>query len=297
MSSATFQTYRHSGKFGVQGPLLALGAAVVLGFPLGYAYAYLMKWIPFIYLNVFASFGYGALFGYICGKLLKYSRVRNYAVASLTSLAVGVISLYFAWSGHIHATFQDAPIFCFPGDIVGAARELYAHGSWGMHDGEPVTGIMLGIVWFVEACIIVGLCVVVGFDMVSKSPYCETSQCWLDQVKKIDTLAPFTDPAQLSAFKAGDLGPLTQARPRLVDGIEWTRITLKHSPNCPVFHTVSLQNINLSFDKKGNRKEKARDLTKDLILPAEMFPLITKFEHFTGAAPISTPGSEATTAL
>jgi hypothetical protein len=143
----------------------------------------------------------------------------------------------------------------------------------------------------------VGLATLIGFGVVSKVPYCETSQCWLDQVKTINTLAPFTDAAQLAAFKAGDLGPLTQAKPRVPDGIEWARITLKHSPNCQVFHTVSLQNVSLSYDKKGNPKTTARDLTRDLILPAEMFPLITKFEHFTGPAETPAPNSETSSAL
>jgi hypothetical protein len=114
MNSAIFETYRHSGKFGFQGPLLALGAAVVVGFPLGYAYAYFMNWIPFIYLNVFAVFGYSALFGVICGKLLKSSRVRNNAVASLTCFAVGVISLYLAWNGHIPQLLKALPSSAFP---------------------------------------------------------------------------------------------------------------------------------------------------------------------------------------
>jgi uncharacterized membrane protein (Fun14 family) len=297
MSSATFETYRHSGKFGFQGPLLALGAAVIVGFPLGYAYAYFMKWIPFIYLNFFAAIGYGALFGFMSGKLLKFSRVRNNAVASLTSFTAGVISLYFAWNGHFHATFEGAPIFCFPNEMIAGMRQLYDQGSWGMHDGSPVTGIPLAIVWVVEACIIVGLATAIGYGMVSKVPYCETSQCWLDQVKTINTLAPFTEPAHLAALKAGDLGPLTQAKPRIPDGIEWARITLKHSPNCAVFHTVSLQNVSLSYDKKGNPKTRARDLTRDLILPPEMFPLITKFEHFAGHAEAPAPNPETSSAV
>jgi hypothetical protein len=181
--------------------------------------------------------------------------------------------------------------------MLGGMNYLYDHGSWSMHDGAPVTGVILAIVWVSEACIVVGMCTFVGYSMVSRVPYCETSRCWLDQVKTINTLAPFTDSAQLTAFKSGDLGPLTQAKPKNPDSIEWTRITLRHSPNCPVFHTICLQNVSVSFDKNGKRKVKARDLTKDLILPAEMFPLIAKFEHFTSATKTPATGSKAPSAL
>jgi len=42
---------------------------------------------------------------------MKFGKVRNTAVASLTGMLAGAIALYFSWNGHIHATFQGAPIF------------------------------------------------------------------------------------------------------------------------------------------------------------------------------------------
>lgn len=289
MNSAAFQRYRHSGKFGAHGPLLALAFAMVAGFPLGYAYAYLTQWIPFIYFNVIATFGYGVVFGVVCGKLMKYALVRNNAIALLTGFAAGLIVLYLAWNGHVHSTFQDAPIFCSPREIYYAAQQLYEHGSWGLHSDAPLTGVLLGIVWLVEAGIIVGFCTLVSYNVVAEVPFCETTGCWLDQTKRIDTLAPFTDSAQLAAFKAGDLGPLTQAQPRPENAGKWTRILLKHSPRCQIFHTVRLQHITLEFDKKGKAKTQAKNLTGDLILPADMLGLITKFEQF--GAPAEVPAA------
>lgn len=280
MNSATFQTYRHSGKFGAQGPLLALLFAVVAGFPLGYAYAYLIKWIPIIYFNVLATIGYGAVFGLVCGKLMKYALVRNNMISLFTAAAAGVIGLYFAWNGHVHATFQNAPVFCFPDEMAAAMRQLYDEGSWGMHTGEPVTGIPLAIVWVVEAGIILAMSIYTCYRMVGEIPFCETSRCWLDQTRNINTLAPYSDSTQVAAFKSGDLGPLTQAKPRDPLAGHWTRIVLKHSPRCQVFNTVRLQDVKIYRDKKGNPKEKVKNLSRDLILPADMFGLITKFESF-----------------
>jgi hypothetical protein len=280
MDSASFQAYRHSGKFGFHGPLLALAASVVLGFPLGYAYAYFIKWVPFIYLNVFATFGYAAIFGLVTGALMKFGRVRNNGVANVTSMLAGFIALYFAWNGHIHSVFRDAPLFVFPDEMFFAMKQLYQEGTWGFASGSPLTGVLLAIVWVVEAAIILGTAMLVAYHKVGEIPYCETSQCWLDKTKQIDRLAPFTDPAQRAAFKSGDLGPLTQAQPRAEAAVKWTRITLKHSPSCQVFHTVRLQEVTRNYDRKGNPKLAVKNLTRDLILPSEMFGLITKFEHF-----------------
>ena len=291
MSTAIFTKYRHSGKFEIAGPLLALAAAGAVGFPAGYVYAYVVRWIPFIYVNFLATLGYGLLFAYISGRILKHFKVRNYSVAAFTGVLSGIIALYFAWSAHIHASFEEAPYFLFPGEMWDAMKILYQQGTWGMHEGEPVNGIPLATVWLVEAGMIVGMAAGGCYKKVAQTPFCETSQCWLDQVKQIDTLQPFTDAAQLSAFKVGDLGPLTQAKPREEAASNWTRLLLKHSPQCQTFHTLSVQNVRLEFDKKGKASFKVKPLSSDLILPAEMFGLITKFENFTGTIPVeSQPG-------
>ena len=285
MNTETFQVYRHSGKFGVHGPLLALAAAVVVGFPAGFAYAYLIRWIPIVYINFFATVGYGVLFGFLTGWLMVFGRVRNTGVTTLTGFAAGAIALYFSWNGHIHATFARAPIFCWPNEIMAGMRQLYDEGSWGMHSGDTVKGIPLVIVWVAEAAMIVGGSTLMAFSMIADTPYCEESRCWLNKKKTINTLAPFTDPTQIASFKAGDLSPLIQAKPKLPGANTWTRLTLKHSPGCKIFYTVRVQNITLQMQKNGKTTEKTVNITKDLVVPPSMFELISRFESFKPAPP------------
>src|SRR5579862_4665134 len=99
MSSNIHPFYSHSGKFGVHGPLLALIAGVFVAYPLGIAYSYLIKWIPFIYLNCLITAGYGFAFGFLTFFLLKFGKVRNGTLALLTALVVGLAALYGAWNG------------------------------------------------------------------------------------------------------------------------------------------------------------------------------------------------------
>jgi hypothetical protein len=300
MNSEAFQTYKHSGKFGIHGPILALLAAVALGFPLGIAYAHLVRWIPFIYINFFATLGYGALFGVITSLLLKVAKVRNNTVAVLTGLLVGLIALYFAWSGYLFAIIKDGPWFWWPDQIFRAMQLLYQEGSWSLRSGGPVTGPLLALIWLVEAGIIVGMATAIGAAIVSTTPFCEVNQCWLDQKKDIDTLELFTDLDQRAAFKAGDLAPLAKAKPKTPGAPTFTRLTLKSSPKCDIFYTVCVQDVTLTRDKKGNLKTNVKPITKDLMLPPSMFELIAKFENFKAAetstepAPPSAPAPEAT---
>src|SRR4030095_13919240 len=101
MEPMVFQTYRHSGKCGAAGPLLNLLAAGVVGFPLGLLYAYATTWLPFVYLNILMTIGYGALVGAIGVTILKRCRVRNNTVAAVGALASGLLVLYFIWSAHV----------------------------------------------------------------------------------------------------------------------------------------------------------------------------------------------------
>jgi hypothetical protein len=131
---------------------------------------------------------------------------------------------------------------------------------------------------------IVGLSTLLPYTGIADTPFCEKNQCWLSDEKKIDTLDAFNDPEQQAAFKRGDLGPLTQARPRNPDSGTFARLTLKHSPRCDVFCTVRIENVTLKKDKDGNTNESKTELTRNLVLPQSMLGLITKFENFNAPA-------------
>lgn len=287
MSSQTFAPYKHSGRFDLSNlvaiPLVAVAAAI----PLGFAYAYLDKWIPFIYLRVLVTVGYGIVFGMMGTWLLKRGRVRNNIVALLGGAFIGLVALYFQWNGYVHTLAKGAPPFLFPDSIWQIMQLLLKDGTWSIRGSGNVTGVMLALVWIVEAGIIVGFSALAPFGTISSTPYCETTRCWLDEERKINTLEAFTDPAQIAALKRDDLGPLLQAKPRLPDSKTFARITLKHSPQCKIFHTLRLDNITTEIDKEGKVNETATQLLRDLVLPASMFELITKFENFAPPAPAS----------
>jgi hypothetical protein len=278
--SDTLATYRHSGKFNAQGLALCVIAAAIVAFPLGLAYAYLIRWVPFIYVNFLATLGYGFAFGWMTTQVLKFTQVRNTALAALCGLLAGVLALYGEWSGHLHALFDEAPWLFRPDEIMRGMQVLYAEGSWGLRSSGNVTGIVLAIVWVIEAGMILGFSILLPWSFVKDTPFCERSKCWLDEEKKIDTLESFTDAAQLAALKSGDLLPLIDAKPKADSAATYTRLLLKRSPQCTTFCTVRVQDVTVSIDNEGKVKEDTEDHTGDLILPASMFDLVVKFEEF-----------------
>jgi hypothetical protein len=277
MNACALRVYRHSGRFTPQGIVLPLLAAAVLGFPLGLLYAYLLRWIPFVYINVLATFGYGLVFGWLTLRLLKSGRVRNTAIAIAVGTLAGLIAVYSEWSGHLHALLKDPPLVFRPDQILTGMAFLYKNGSWGLHGGDSVTGIPLAIVWLVEAGIIIGMAVLLPLGFVRDTPYCEESRCWLDEEKVINSLGTVSNPGHLAALKAGDIAPLVEMTPKTEGANNFTRLVMKRSPQCERFCTIRVQDVSLSLDKEGNVKEKKRNLTDLLVLPASMFELIAQF--------------------
>ena len=210
----------------------------------------------------------------------------------LCGIATGAVAIYFEWNGHLHALAKDAPSLAAPGQILAAMQALYEHGSWsiGRHGTSPVTGFFLGLVWLGEAVLIGGLCLVAAHSMIAEVPYCEKTQCWLDKTKKIETLDAFTKPEHLSAFAAGDLSPLLQAQRRPVGASAFARLTIRHSPRCEEFCTISVANVTITQDRDGDPSESETELVSNLILPKSMMDLVGKFQGFK--AP-EAAGSEA----
>lgn len=290
MSSNVHSFYAHSGKFGLHGPLLAIILGAIAAYPLGIAYSYLSKWIPFIYLNCLITLGYGFLFGLIAYAILKFGRVRNRPVALLTGLVVGLIAWYGSWNGCAHALVGDKlklPAMLMPDQLWRFAKILNEHGSWGIgfSSSEPVTGILLAIFWIAEGAAIVGLTTAISYKMIANTPFCETHECWLDKEKKIDKLDAFSQPEQIAAFKAGDIAPLEQARPRVPASGQFARLTLKYSPQCHDFCTLSVANVTVTTDRKGNPKETSLEIISHLQVPKTMFEYLDRFEHITAQKP------------
>lgn len=280
MNESYHSFYRHSGKFGVHGPLIALAVAAILGLPLGILYGYLIKWIPFIYLNLFITIGYGCAFGFATSWLLRWAKVRNSAIALITGIAVGVIAWFLAWNGFVHAMLDDAPASISLGQLRKLMGFLYENGSWGLtRGGGAVTGIPLALVWFVEAVMIIGAAAMLSFAWISGTPFCETHLCWFDEERKIEKLDAIQSPEIRAALKAGDLSPLGSAAPRVPASGQFARLRLKHSKRCPDDCAVSIENVTVTTDKNGNPQEKTETLMTNLLVPRTTFDYLLKTEN------------------
>ena len=175
-------------------------------------------------------------------------------------------------------------LYFLPSTVAALPTVPRTFAKKGFSSDSPVTGIPLAIVWIAEAGIIIGAGVFLAYGAVAHTPFCERHQCWLSEEKKIDKLDAFVLPDQIEAFKAGNIAPLEQAKPRVPASGRCARLILRHSPQCEEFCTLSIENVSVSLDKNGKQQEKTERLMTNLQVPKSLFDYLARFDHISAQA-------------
>ena len=264
--------YRESGKFSPVGVIGAVAASAVTAAILGFVYAYAIYYIPIIYLNFFITLAFGAGVGYVAGFMAKSGKTRNTKVVLLLGLVAGVLALYFQWVFWVGIVFEEVPEIGhvyglgFLWELILAINE---NGVWGMgSSGEPVTGIVLWIVWGIEAVMIVGAATFVAL-MVCNGVFCERCNQWADEALGGVNLALSDElNAVLPALSEGHFGGLKSVPLAGHDDAAYARVDFRSCHRCTEFNTLSLVGVIHQLDKDGNLETKEDPIIEGLLTPS-----------------------------
>jgi hypothetical protein len=208
--------YEPSGKYSMLSLLYFVLASFLILPILGLIYAYCIWYIPFIYINLFITIGFGFGTGFIITFFaIKLGKIRNQVVASSLGILGSLIALYFHWSvwvdlvmnagenygsssiGFTVSNIDFMQVFLLaknPGLLFNLIGEINKTGTWGI-SSIPVSGIFLALIWIIEAGIVMG----VSFLMTRKAsriPFCEINDHWFKE-NKIPELNFIDDKAQI----------------------------------------------------------------------------------------------------
>jgi hypothetical protein len=98
------------------------------------------------------------------------------------------LGLYIGWVSWIHAFSGREIIALDPYSLFNLIHEISIRGAWSIKKTTP-TGIVLYIVWAIEAIIIVGAAGATAL-LSSDSPYCEMCKKWVETKDTITRLEP-----------------------------------------------------------------------------------------------------------
>ncbi|MCB2376298.1 hypothetical protein LGH70_01805 [Hymenobacter sp. BT635] len=278
-----------------------VGAAAAFG--LAFAYVYATWYIPFIYINVVLTLGFGALLAYAVKRMTTVGKLRNPALVGWLALAVGLWAWYVQWAvyltllngageteyaGHrfsiTHTSFETDTflgIITRPDLVLAMLPRLAEDGIWSIFTVK-VSGFLLYLVWFAELAILLVFPWIVAHAEAA-TPFSERAGQWAEKLTFPQPAAAFSDPdATKAALEAADWSHL-QPLPAEEITNSFGRLHLFHAPQDEDCCYLSLENVTIEVDDKGKSSEKATDVLQYL----QVSPQVCRDLHARfGTAPV-----------
>jgi hypothetical protein len=290
--------YKPSGEVTLAGLGAGLFGGLLMGFVLAFVYAYMIAYIPFIYLNLLCTTGYTLALGFVIGWLLKSGKMRNPAVGVFAAVAVSLISYYFCWAVWLSAMLSrsnvDVSAFALathPAALLDLILRVNEKGAWTLGRGStPVTGVILWVVWGVEALAVLIGPPVIAWGVMSSEPFCEHCGEWCDEDHGLVSLAPSEPEGLKRVFESKEFERLKSVGAREDGAQDWYRLNLHRCKRCDKTNTLTVKTEKITFDSKGNSKLKSTDLFSKLVLaPTEVEELRRVSREMTRPASAPAP--------
>lgn len=267
-SMGTANFYRHSGKAPILGLILMGVAGFVVTPILGLIYGYLLRYIPLIYINFFIVLGYAYAVSFVISKMARIGKVRNMFLLGLAGLFFGLLAEYIGWVSWIAAMVGDPSYllaFLHPLDILHIIKEIAKEGAWSLNGATP-TGWQLYLIWFIEACMVIGGITYLTITSLFKIPFCEESDTWTESKGVIAAFGTISDESSFKeSIKQGNFSKFNELKPALTQN-QFTILELYECPVCKNFHVLNVKKLTTARDRKGKQNNKEHTIISNLII-------------------------------
>ncbi|MBU1221480.1 hypothetical protein KKF34_17235 [Myxococcota bacterium] len=260
--------YKLSGTFSIKGPLFGAALGLVSLFPLSLAYAYLVRYIPFIYLNFMISLGFVALVAYIYFVGENYGKNRNKYTALVGALVMGLVTLYVSWVAFLFVLKHNLNYFELltnPKMVINIIDNLVTTG-WFSIKGGRVSGMLYAIFLGIEALLYITMFIVMWFGSFADNVYCEDCQKWVDR----KNLPYFYNPEYANEITtrmlAGDESWIDWLQ--LVDEPHWLALNVATCKKCKNFHVLNLKEVRMTI-VDGENREDENQVLENLIISSQ----------------------------
>jgi hypothetical protein len=279
MTDSSTSVYAHSGKLGMGFFVVPLGGAVG-AILLSIIYAYITVCSPIAgYISLLFVGGLAFGLAFLISRLERVAKCRKPAFLNLGGLVCGLLALYTSWvtfecallarsDGGIDATMLE--IFMSPAAVWGHALAINENGWYSMFGGTP-SGIVLWLIWGIEAIIIVVGPTILATMGLEDEVFCESCNRWCGQTLDAVRLAPPEGEDDLKELRPDNLGPLQALQPAEQDVYPFLRIDMWHCDSCNQTAALQAKFCAVEADGDGDPKQKAENLTQIwLVEPAAL---------------------------
>lgn len=280
--SAAGPYYKPSGEVTVAGLAAGVGGGLVAAVALGFAYAYLISYIPLVYLNILCVIGYALVLGAVSAALVRWGKMRNPAVGMFIAMFVTLVSYYISWAVWLSITVSGDEFSISswtlaqnPVGLWGVLELVNEKGAWSIgrnygssKSNNAVSGVLLWVFWAAEALTVMIGSALTAWGGMNSDPFCEPCQTWCEEEKDVVSIQVAGSDELRRRFEAKDFQYLKMVGPRYEDDAEWCRLDLHRCTGCGRTNTLSVTREKLQIDGKGKRTVTSKDVFRGLLLTA-----------------------------
>jgi hypothetical protein len=256
--SATY--YQPSGRVSIFGVVSGLAVGGMAAFVTAFLYAAALVYIPIVQIAFLVPFGFGALSGFITVAIARRFKLRNRFVAVGLALATTAIAYFFSWVPWSYFTLSHAGVtdvsfvdLLNPLVLFSLLAEIYEVGAWTIgSSGDAISGIPLGICWFLEMLIVLGTAAAVGYTQGSKGVFCEGCESWCEEMPNLLRYAKAAELELLRRLGLRDVAVLGQMPGATMGENPWVELKLSHCASCGQTNTLLLERCTMTRDHRGN---------------------------------------------
>lgn len=267
MSSAPERYYRPAGTVPAVGAasMLALGCLGALVF--SFIYSLILNYVPYDKIMFLGAMGVGfGVGGFVRGGALL-TGVTSRLFSAIAAILCGLLGCYLTWVWDIWMIFQwDLQALSF--DPLHVANTLvFFNDQGGIWENSP-TGIWLWLLWLVEMLMITGIAV--GISVIEFRPYCHDCRKWTEALPSKCVL-PRTETAELRAsLEEERYDVLDQLAQGDVDPGSHFELSLMKCPNCTESDYLTVAEVDVSVNKKGEASVLRKEVIRRLYVPEEV---------------------------
>jgi hypothetical protein len=256
--SATY--YQPSGKVSVFGVIGGLVVGGLAAFVTAFVYAAALVYIPVVQVAFLVPFGFGALSGFITVAIARQFKLRNRFVAVGLALATTSFAYAFSWVPWTYFTLSNAGVsdigfvdLLNPFVLLTVLANIYEVGAWTIGSGgSAVSGVMLGICWFLEMVIVLAMACLVGYTQGAKGVFCEGCESWCEELPNLLRYASAAEQELLRRLGLRDVAALEQLPGASMGENPWVELKLSHCAGCGQTNTLLLERCVQTRDHRGN---------------------------------------------
>lgn len=279
---------------------------IFIGIPLiTILYSLLIWYIPIIYFNLLLTLGLGFGVSILLNIVLRKGKVRNTKIAKTLAFIVAIFTIYFVWTTYLTLLFNTGETFSTgdsssrkggisltetffsiqdfvkisitPKVVPSAMSKLYETGTWGIR-AFTVKGVILAIVWIIEASIIFIIVIIAGTKQ-SMDPFSERTNEWFDE-KVVDHKfkLPFDIEERLESFKNGNYDFLESLE--IIDGTQSDYLSLtKYSHDKEDTAYLNFSKNNVTIDENEKISTETKEMEKYLFVSKQYLEnILLKFQ-------------------